>query len=41
MPSPVYTIENECQDYYKCVWHWPVKAIPGFLDGWNALRLVV
>lgn len=27
MPSPVYTIENECQDCYKCVRHCPVKAI--------------
>ena len=25
--SPVYTIENECQDCYKCVRHCPVKAI--------------
>ncbi len=27
MNSPVYTIENECQDCYKCVRHCPVKAI--------------
>ena len=27
MSSPVYTIENECQDCYKCVRHCPVKAI--------------
>ena len=25
--SPVYTIENGCQDCYKCVRHCPVKAI--------------
>ena len=25
--NPVYTIENECQDCYKCVRHCPVKAI--------------
>ena len=24
---PVYTIEAECQDCYKCVRHCPVKAI--------------
>ena len=27
MTGPVYTIENECQDCYKCVRHCPVKAI--------------
>ena len=27
MNAPVYTIENECQDCYKCVRHCPVKAI--------------
>ena len=27
MTSAVYTIENECQDCYKCVRHCPVKAI--------------
>ena len=27
MQSPVYTIENQCQDCYKCVRHCPVKAI--------------
>jgi NAD-dependent dihydropyrimidine dehydrogenase PreA subunit len=27
MSAPVYTIENECQDCYKCVRHCPVKAI--------------
>jgi len=27
MQTPVYTIENECQDCYKCVRHCPVKAI--------------
>ncbi len=27
MNGPVYTIENECQDCYKCVRHCPVKAI--------------
>lgn len=27
MNSPVFTIENECQDCYKCVRHCPVKAI--------------
>ncbi len=27
MYGPVYTIENECQDCYKCVRHCPVKAI--------------
>jgi len=27
MDSPVYTIENECQDCYKCIRHCPVKAI--------------
>ncbi len=27
MTAPVYTIENECQDCYKCVRHCPVKAI--------------
>lgn len=27
MNSPVYTIENSCQDCYKCVRHCPVKAI--------------
>ncbi len=27
MNGPVYTIENECQDFYKCVRHCPVKAI--------------
>lgn len=25
--SPVYTIDNKCQDCYKCVRHCPVKAI--------------
>ena len=27
MSAAVYTIENECQDCYKCVRHCPVKAI--------------
>ena len=27
MTPPVFTIENECQDCYKCVRHCPVKAI--------------
>ncbi len=27
MTSPVYTVENKCQDCYKCVRHCPVKAI--------------
>lgn len=27
MTSPVYTIQNACQDCYKCVRHCPVKAI--------------
>ena len=27
MNPPVFTIENECQDCYKCVRHCPVKAI--------------
>ena len=27
MNGPVYIIENECQDCYKCVRHCPVKAI--------------
>ena len=27
MNSPVYTIQNQCQDCYKCVRHCPVKAI--------------
>ena len=27
MNGPVFTIENECQDCYKCVRHCPVKAI--------------
>ncbi len=26
-PYPVYTVETECQDCYKCVRHCPVKAI--------------
>ncbi len=27
MTSPVFTVENQCQDCYKCVRHCPVKAI--------------
>ena len=27
MTGPVYTIENECQDCYKCVRHCHCKAI--------------